>query len=119
MVLKSDDRKNHISLVKSFCSWYLRGKKAMRKRKTKLDHTTFLFILNWNLFLHKVKSILKSDDGRNQNLGTFLAASPPSCKTQAESVISVGADLITPLGDADQPKVDTILYDHTCGLLFI
>ena len=61
---------------------------------------------------------MKSDDGRNQNPGTFLAASPPSCKTQAESVISVGADLITPPGDADQPKVDTILYDHTPDLLF-
>ena len=34
-----------------------------------------------------------------------------------QSVISVGADLITPPGDADQPKVDTILYDHTPDLL--
>ena len=30
-----------------------------------------------------------------------------------QSVISVGADLITPPGDAEQPKVDTILYNHT------
>ena len=35
-----------------------------------------------------------------------------------QSVISVGADLITPPGDADQPKVDTILYNHTPDLLF-